>query len=887
MTSVISLALFAALALPQAPASPQATPAPQAPVAAEVSTAPQGPAGQAPAAAPQPPAGSEPVVRTIEIAFPTQGNVSLIDPETYLYYIKTQTSLPSSGTWATFERQTVIDDFARLWATGFLDDLSIEVKDVPYENGVIGKHITYNIEERPKVRMVEYEGTGVKILETSKIEEALKEGTAQIKADGFLDPLVVQKARGIIRGLLEEKGYRDGLVTTRTDAIGGAAKTVTLTYHVKEGPKLRVARLRFRGNRQVSAGDLQGVMKSNKPQKWWLPSALRFLGEASPYQQAKFDEDAERIVAYYHDRGFIRAQIGTPEPRKMSDSRDRKSRWVSLDVPVTEGERYAVGEVTIEGNTVVKAEALRSLFKLEAGKPYAEKDVRKGLEKARDLYGAVGYYEFTGYPDLKPRETAPTHRRRQVSMFDSLKAVPMMTAQAFKQLWPWSQRLKRPTKVVDVTVRLQEGKQYFINRIAFEGNTVTRDTVIRRELGMAEGGVFNTEAMKYSIKRINQLGYFKPIEDQKGITIDKTPGTDDRVNLTVKVEEQNRNAINFGAGVSEWDGFFGNFSYTVANFLGRGESVTLAFQKGMRSNLYEVGFSEPYLFNRPLSASVDVYSRKYNIYLTTDKVGYSEVREGLSASVGYPIFRFSRLFLSYTFEVVDTVVSSDLKSLYGVGSTSAYGMPSFNYWDEGRHRDSRLAPMFVYNTVDNPMKPHSGMRISAGGQIASKALGGSYNYLKPELEAVVYIPTSRRTGFGLRGQGGWLATFGKQTGNLTYYLRYFLGGEYQIRGTDIRSVGPVDKYNRALGGNKFVLFNAEYYLDVASPIRLLAFHDAGQAYAEGRPINLRQLRTSSGLEARILVPMLNVPFRLIWAYNRYRDSFQPEFTFKFGVGATF
>jgi outer membrane protein insertion porin family len=214
-------------------------------------------------------------------------------------------------------------------------------------------------------------------------------------------------------------------------------------------------------------------------------------------------------------------------------------------------------------------------------------------------------------------------------------------------------------------------------------------------------------------------------------------------------------------------------------------------------------------------------------------------------------------------------------------------MPWFNsYYDIGRHNDSRIAPAFAFNTVDNPMLPHSGMRVTGSVQIASKALNGSYNYTKQEGEVVLYWPTSRRTGFGLRAEGGWLRQYGKLT-TLPYYLRYFLGGEYQIRGYDIRTVGPIDSSNRALGGNKFVLFNAEYYIDVVSAVRMVLYHDAGQAFAEGDPVNLRLLRTSSGAEVRILVPMLNVPFRLIWAYNRYRDSFQPEFAFKFGVGATF
>jgi outer membrane protein insertion porin family len=165
-------------------------------------------------------------------------------------------------------------------------------------------------------------------------------------------------------------------------------------------------------------------------------------------------------------------------------------------------------------------------------------------------------------------------------------------------------------------------------------------------------------------------------------------------------------------------------------------------------------------------------------------------------------------------------------------------------------------------------------------------LRGTYDYVKPDLELAVFLPTSTRTGFGFRAQGGILHTFGSTT-TVPYYLRYFLGGETQIRGVDIRTVGPLDSSKRALGGNKFLLFNAEYYLDLFGPVRLLAYHDAGQAFAESERFNLRNLRTSSGGELRVLLPMLNVPFRLIYFVNIYRDTFQPARGFKFAVGTTF
>jgi outer membrane protein insertion porin family len=229
---------------------------------------------------------------------------------------------------------------------------------------------------------------------------------------------------------------------------------------------------------------------------------------------------------------------------------------------------------------------------------------------------------------------------------------------------------------------------------------------------------------------------------------------------------------------------------------------------------------------------------------------------------------------------VNSASSEAFRETYN-GSTSNAGL----FFTDGRYVQSSVTPSFVYNTVDQPMFPRSGMRLTTSLQYAGGILGGTTHFVRPESEAILYIPTTRRTALGLRANAGFVQNYG--SGALPYYLRYFLGGEYQIRGVDIRSVGPLNDNNAALGGTKFVLFNAEYYYDIMSMARLLVFHDAGQAFSEQQRIDLRQLRTSSGVEVRFMMPVLNVPFRLIYAWNVYRDTFQPARGFKFAVGTTF
>jgi len=189
--------------------------------------------------------------------------------------------------------------------------------------------------------------------------------------------------------------------------------------------------------------------------------------------------------------------------------------------------------------------------------------------------------------------------------------------------------------------------------------------------------------------------------------------------------------------------------------------------------------------------------------------------------------------------------------------------------------------------VDNPYQPRSGSRYTLGFQFTGGPLGGNVDYYRPTAEAVVYHPFGKMMALGVRGQMAWIQPFGSTT-TLPYYQRYFLGGETEIRGYDVRTVAPYDPAKKvSIGGNKFMLWNAEYYFDIFGPLRLLAFFDAGQAYPEGQGFYWKTMSTSTGVEARFLMPVLNVPFRLIYAWNPNRDFYQPPHAFKFAVGTTF
>jgi outer membrane protein insertion porin family len=834
-----------------------------------------------------PPAGSGPVVYFIAPCFLAQGNVSSVEPQTYLYYMQLRPSQPSQNIWVPWDEQaqrTAIADHARLWATDFLSNLSIEATDYTFSNGVIGKLVTYNMEERQRVKIVNYDGTSA--IDRADIDEQLRARGIEMRLDAFVDAGTIRRIETVLRSMMAEKGFTESEVSHEVTEIAGGPKLVNVTFRIGDGPKIKIRDIEFVGNVAKADKTLQRKMKNNK-----TPGLFGFITRGGTYKAGLFEEDADRIQAYYRNEGYVEAQVGQPDIKVLEETTDGKTRWVQLVIPVTEGERFRVGSFAIEGNKVVRSEALEPIFEVAVGDWYSEDDVREGLVKAQEVYGAGGYMEFTGFPDITPSD-------------DGSAAVPEAIAA------PPS--AEPPT--VDVTMRLQEGEQYLVNRLTFVGNSTTRDNVIRREMRLVEGSVFNTEALKYSIRRLNQLGYFEQIneEDQTAMQVEKVPGREDAVDVTVTLREQNRNQLTFGAGVSQYEGVFGQLGFQTANFLGRGESLNVSMQAGSRSQNYQLSFTEPFLFDRNITGGFDVYKRSLQY------IGfYTQKTTGANVTVGLPVADFSRMFFNYSNERIqmadlneafldpNCVFSDDgcsdisLTDLSTISPDVLEGLrrnpfvfDSLLIGEGGRRTVSKITPSFVHNTVDNPIFPNTGRKITMSVDLA--VLGGNTQFYKPSIEAVQFFRHTSRTTLGLRGQFLFIAPV-RNTKTLPIFEKLVSGGEYSVRGYDIRSIGPADESTGlVLGGNKSLLVNAEYMFSIVSQVRLIAFYDAAQVVSERQSFALRHFRTSTGAEIRFFMPVLNVPFRLIFAMNPQREGvldnrFQPakSFVFRFAVGSTF
>ena len=892
-----------------------------------------------------PPAGST-FLWIVDLCFPNQGGASSVEVETYQYYIKLfgQVSRPSQGIWNAWTEQTeqvAIADFQTLMRnTNFLEDLRIETVDYTFANGAVGTVVSYIAEERERVKIVDYqdtEGKSISIIKRSDIDEKLRERSIEIRLDSFLDDSSIRRVKTVLAELMAEKGFSDATINHKVVPVAGGPKLVNVTFTVGEGPKIKIRDVDFVGNTAIGDRTLERKMKENKPK-----GILSFITGGGTYKEAMFEEDAAKVVDYYHNKGYARARVGQPEIKVLEDSKDGESRWIQLRIPVTEGPRYRMGDLSFEGNKLVAGEALKTLYKLKPGDWYSRKKLQDGNKKAQEIYGGAGFMEFVPTPLFKFSDVASEPEAALDAQVPDALAAPPEPVQA-----------QGPPKV-DVAMQVNEGPQYFVNRITFTGNTTTRDNVIRREMRLVEGNVFNTEALKYSVRRLNQLGYFKTLEgNEKDLKVDKVPGRDNAVDITVKFEEQNRNQLTFGAGVSQYEGFFGQLAFQTSNFMGRGESLTVQMTAGDRSQNYQLAFTEPFLFDRNITGGFDVYKRslQYIGYYTQKSTGGNLV-------FGFPVADFSRMFINYAYETVQMTdlsealldsscvfspagcgVISSLRDLSQLTPTqqevlrrNPFVYDSLLIGQGGKRSISKVTPSFVHNTVDNPIFPNTGKRYTLSVDLA--ALGGNTQFYKPRAEAIMFFRHLPRTSFGFRAQTEYIAPI-RNTTSLPIFERLFMGGEYSVRGYDIRSIGPtVPGSQIVLGGNKSLLFNAEYMISIMEQARIVFFYDAGQVRDFGQAFAMKEdvtetqfpsapllfdpfatsqltdpnapgpqtvkvgetsaFKTSTGIEVRFFMPVLNVPFRLIYSYNPQRgnvldNNLRPakETTFRFAVGTTF
>jgi outer membrane protein insertion porin family len=948
--AVILVALFSraqALALPSAQqttpaATPPQAPAKQSPGANEKpsgetakepgqiqletpQTAPSPPekqrAPEAPSSAVRPPAGEEAKPATIEdIIFRGNRRIPAATLRARIFTHKGD----------AYDENALERDFMALWNTGFLDDIRFEVSD-----GEQGKIITIFVREKKLVRSID--NKGLSTVSWSDALEEFKKRKIGLSVQSQYDPVVIKRAEVVLEEMLASHGRQFASVRARTRNI--PPNSVALTFIVVEGPKVKVGNVAFQGNTVFSAYQLARSMKYSRPAG--LPPWFFWFHKT--YDKDRIQGDLENIRELYRSDGYFYALAKDPEVKTV----DTRGGWpffffgrgrgkrVDIKIPIEEGVQYRLGKFAIRGNKLFKQEQLQPILQLKSGDIFDLSKVRKSIENYTKLYGQFGYINFTASPDIEP-----DNKRR----------------------------------LINLALDFEEDKQYFVHRIEFQGNTKTRDKVIRRELLLDEGALFSSTAWDYSTLRINQLGFFEPIK-KEDYQIKQNP-KEGNVDIIVKVKEKGRNSVGFQGGISGIAGNFVGVNYSTNNFLGLGETLSFETQFGTFQKLYSFGFTEPYLFDRPITTGFTIFKSDYHfdqlrqaafqsglgassltslqnsVFGQTFAQNFQQNSSGFTVYASYPLHRsFARLGLTYSFSVSSV-------QAFSAASQSFFGSLAFGQFQGPNQLSgittSQIMPTLTYNTVNNEYNPTSGKYLYAALSFSGSVLGGNVNTIRPVVEAKYFRPvhnshSEKPNVIGVHLLASTISGFGGRVP--PPFSRVYMGGENDVRGFDFYTISPIgffptvgsvcnrDKTGNVIplldqtghvvkdatgaaacgsstrfpyntiqfpGGDTELLANFEYRIPIAGPVTLAYFIDAGTNFiwrpsqlklqpgalaslkqefpnfptpTELRPVGATNFRprSSTGLELQLILPIVNMPFRIYYGYNwlRLNDKVLP------------
>jgi outer membrane protein insertion porin family len=817
-------------------------------------------------------------------------------------------------------------DFMSLWNSGRFDDITLQTEAGP-NGGVV---LTWVITERRVVRSIKYEG--VKSLTVSEILDRFKERKVGLSVESQYDPNKVQHAAVVIKEYLAERGRQFATVEPEVRQI--PPSSLEVVFNVNEGPKVNVGKITIEGNQALSQRDVVRAMKNLHA--YGIPHSILFENIfARTYDSSKLEEDKEHIRDEYQQRGYFTAKV-LDQTTQLVDTggsgfriplilMHNPGKAVNIQIPVEEGRQYHLNKINFQGVKLFRTPEtlMRPLFGMTEGDVFSTGKLRKGLENMRKLYGEFGYIDFVPEPT-----------------FD---VIPN-------------------TDKIDLTLTADEGKQFFVRRIDFSGNVTTRDKVIRREILLDEGDIFNNRLWELSILRLNQLGYFNQLKAEEAADIKRNTQTN-TVDITLKVQERGKNTIGLNGGVSEIAGSFVGLNYATNNFLGLGETLSLNSQLGTALRSVSAGFTEPYFLDRPLQLGFEAHLTRYdfnqgrqesilsgenliplfNALGSQNLLNYIQSGHGFSVSASYPLRRsFSRLGITYGFDISDIKVETTAAQSY------------FNYIDfsgvAGPNaltgiRTSRVVPSYSYNTVNHPITPTGGRSLFISCAFAGSVLGGNVNTITPVIEGKYFKPApwNHKHILAFHALGSMITGYGGK--EIPPFSRTYMGGEQDIRGFQIWGISPIafipseatinvlnndgsqrteliknssgvlvptnvtmniPIYQLAFpGGDAHAVMNFEYRIPIFGPVILAPFVDAGinRILKPGEltmdPSRISYLndtyptagfvgkaliypgtqapRMSTGLELQVLLPVVQAPFRVYWAYNPLvvREYLQP------------
>jgi outer membrane protein insertion porin family len=737
-----------------------------------------------------------------------------------------------------YNEDVVKKDFQTLWSTGFFANIRIE-----QEQGARGRVIKIYLEENPVIRTISYK-TGTKVKEDDIVNK-LKEKDEFILAYSYFSPSKIQRIKKTIEEILADKGLYAAKVDVETSKKGKSE--VEVLFKIDEGPKVRVAEVEFTGRPKLPPSVLRESMKENQKANLWT-----LITGKSLFKENKIADDLAGIKKAFQENGYMEATVGEPKYEQVTRRTFpffKQKTMMKIIIPVDAGYIYRVGDVKIEGNKAFGTSGLMTLVKFKKGEVYKTTVREKTIKDMQEVLGNYGHL----YGHVIPVEN-----------------------------------LDPKNKVVNLTYNIEEGEVCFLRRLDFKGNVFTKDKVIRREMLIREGDPLRLAFFKDSILRIKQLGL---VDVEKDPDLKPDSNSPTQFDVTVNVKELQRNNIQFTAGYSGYEGTFIALTYSTVNFLGAGETLELTAQYGKRIKNYSFGFQEPYVFDKPITLGFTIYDR-YVQYLYL----YDRKDRGIDLSSGFRLPGYWRFNLTYSLQDINISSPTSGTSSDATASSSYYGGTSlYDYYymsmfGWGNYYMSSIMPSLYRSTIDSPLTPSSGTMYMVSLKYAPTFFGGDIHLVKPTFQFTHYQPIvqgSQSIGFHIE----YSYVQSLRNSMVPFWERYYLGGERNIRGYEIYTIGPRDSSGTNVGGMKSFVMNFEYILHVGgrdSPLYLIAFHDRGNSYPQDGKVSWKDMFSSTGLEARIFVPALRVPFRLIFSYNNRRIyTTDSNFTFRFAIGTTF
>jgi len=644
---------------------------------------------------------------------------------------------------------------------------------------------------------------GNKKVDDSKIKDVIT-----IKENVLLDRSAIGDNVKRIKQLYAREGFFLATVNAETKSDGLDA---TVTFRIKEGSAVRVKRITILGNSFFSDRKLKHLMTTKES---WLFS---FVNQSGRFDEFAFQNDLAQIIGKYYDNGFINADILDHKVFLSSDK-----RWFYITIYLKEGERFRFGQVDLTGDIIGLKRDLLKKFKVKKGDIFSRATLTRDIEGLKDFYGDKGY----AYVEVKP-----------------------------------STKIHTEARIVDLTFDIKKNDIVHIDKINITGNTKTRDKVIRRELYIDEKDLYSATGLKKSNSALKRLGFFDDVD------IEKVRGkSSDKIDIDVKVKERPTGAISAGIGYSSVDSIIGTASISQSNLFGTGIKLNLSGTISASSTRFVLGLTEPYLFDKPISAGIDLYNTDQQFQ------SFNTRKKGFDTRMGFPFFgRENRAFVTYTLEDAEVLDVSTAAS-------------TFIKDQEGSRTESSVNLTLTRDTRDDAFFPRHGSVITYSAKVAGGVLGGNVYTIKHQINAIHYFATPFKTTFSIRGQAGYLRGYAGREAPI--YERFFLGGINTIRGFDTRSISPKDPLTGDLiGGETMFVTNLEFLFPLvkAQKMRGLLFFDAGNAY-QGK-INFSDIRTAVGTGIRWYSPV--GPLRLELGLNLAPREGESRTNWDFTIGSTF